>query len=66
MKITINQLINKWITEAHLNDQALGQKVRHWFWREGQTKEHWLFEDEEGDGWDDVSSVYDDGEDEIY
>ena len=50
MKITINQLINKWITETHLNDQALGQKVRHWFWREGQTKEHWLFEDEEGDG----------------
>jgi hypothetical protein len=69
MKININQLINKWIMEGKLNDQALGEKVRHWFWREGQSKEHWLYDDDEemsGYGYDDASRSYDDGEDEIY
>lgn len=69
MKYTLLQKVTKWITEEHLNDGELGTKVRHWFWREGQTKEHWLFEDEEemsGYGYDDASRVYDDGDDEIY
>ena len=70
MKYTINQLINKWITESHLNDRELGEKVKHWFWREGKTTEHWLYEGDEemsGYGYDDASRVYDDdGGDEIY
>ena len=69
MKNTIDKLINKWIMEGKLNDQALGEKVRHWFWREGKTTEHWLYEDEgdmSGYGYDDASRGYDDGEDEIY
>lgn len=70
MKYTLLQQVNKWITESHLNDQALGEKVRHWFWREGKTTEHWLYEGDEemsGYGYDDASRVYDDGgEDEIY
>ena len=71
MKYTLLQQVNKWITESHLNDQALGEKVRHWFWREGKTTEHWLYEDGEeemsGYGYDDASRGFDDdGGDEIY
>ena len=70
MKDTLIQMVNKWITESHLNDQALGEKVRHWFWREGKTTEYWLYEDEEemsGYGYDDASRGFDDdGGDEIY
>jgi len=69
MNDKLRTMISKWITEEHLNDQALGEKVRHWFWREGKTTEHWLYDDEEemsGYGYDDASRGYDDGEDEIY
>ena len=69
MKYTLMQMVNKWITEEHLNDHQLGTKVKHWFWRNGKTTEHWLYDDEEemsGYGYDDASRSYDDGGDEIY
>ena len=70
MKYTLMQMVNKWITEEHLNDSQLGTKVKHWFWRNGKTTEHWLYDDGEeemsGYGYDDASRSYDDGEDEIY
>ena len=69
MKYTLLQMVNKWITEEHLNDTQLGTKVKHWFWRNEKTTEHWLFEDDEGwsgYGYDDASRSTDDGGDEIY
>ena len=61
MKHTLIQMINKWVTEEHLNDQALGEKVRHWFWRNEKTTEHWLNEGEmSGYGYDDASSYSED------
>lgn len=70
MKPTVEHLISKWILEDHLNDQALGHKVRTHYWRDLHPTEHWVWEDEReglsGYGYDDASRVYEDGEDEIY
>ena len=65
----INTLISKWILEDHLNDQALGHKVRTHYWRELHPREHWVWEDdvEEMGGYEYGGAFQDDdGEDEIY
>ena len=65
----INVLLDKWLKSDKLNDQELGGKVRKWFYKNENRIEHWMI-DEGNVPWDsdDVgeSSVYDDGEDEIY
>ena len=65
----INVLLDKWLKSDKLNDQELGGKVRKWFYKNENRIEHWMI-DEGNVPWDsddvDRSSVYDDGEDEIY
>lgn len=66
----INTLISKWVLEDKMNDQALGQQVRKYYWREIHSYEHWLNEESEISekafwGYGDDSRV-DDGGDEIY
>ena len=65
----INVLLDKWLKSDKLNDQELGGKVRKWFYKNENRIEHWMI-DEGNVPWDsddvDGSSVYDDGEDEIY
>ena len=65
----INVLLDKWLKVDKLNDQEVGSKVRKWYWKNENRVEHWMI-DEGNVPWDsddvDRSSVYDDGEDEIY
>ena len=65
----INVLLDQWLKSDILNDQELGGKVRKWFYKNENRIEHWMI-DEGNVPWDsddvDGSSVYDDGEDEIY
>ena len=65
----INVLLDKWLKSDKLNDQELGGKVRKWYYKNENRVEHWMI-DEGNVPWDSDdgggSSVYDDGEDEIY
>jgi len=65
----LKSLITKWVLEDKMNDQALGQQVRKYYWREIHSYEHWLNEEDGVSekafwGYDDDSR--DDGGDEIY
>ena len=64
----INVLLEEWIKTDHLNDQALGNEVRKWYWKNEHRTEHWMI-DEGNVPWDSDSvggdsSVGD--EDDIY
>ena len=61
----LKTLISKWVVEDKMNDQALGQEVRKFYWKEIHSYENWLHEDiEEDTVWG--SNYSDDGGDEIY
>lgn len=65
----INTLISKWILEDHLNDQALGNKIRKHYWLNLHPREHWVWEDDveemSGYGYDDASRGHNDDDDDI-
>ena len=69
----INVLLDKWLKVDKLDNNALGDKVRKWYYKNENRVEHWMI-DEGNVPWDSDardlfeggSSVYDDGEDEIY
>ena len=72
----LRTMISKWVIEEKLNDMQIGSKIRHLYWKEIHSYEHWMDEGEmSGYGYDDASSglssqelddLYGDGEDEIY
>ena len=69
----INVLLDKWLKVDKLDNNALGDKVRKWYYKNENRVEHWMI-DEGNVPWDSDArdlfeggaSVYDDGEDEIY
>ena len=65
----INVLLDKWLKSDKLYDQELGGKVRKWYYKNENRVEYWMI-DEGNVPWDsddgNESSVYDDGDDEIY
>lgn len=65
----LKSLITKWVLEDKMNDQALGQQVRKYYWREIHSYEHWLNEEDgvsEKAFWGYGDDSRDDGGDEIY
>lgn len=65
----LRTMISKWVVESKLNDMEIGSQIRKYYWREIHSYEHWMNDSEYEEGGDLMmggSSIYDDGEDEIY
>jgi len=64
----LRTMISKWVVESKLNDMEIGSQIRKYYWREIHSYEHWMNDsyEEGGDLMMGNSSIYDDGEDEIY
>ena len=64
----LRTMISKWVVESKLNDMEIGSMIRKYYWKEIHSYEHWMNDDYEegGDLMMGNSSIYDDGEDEIY
>ena len=64
----LKTMISKWVVESKLNDMEIGSMIRKYYWREIHSYEHWMNDEYEegGDLMIGNSSIYDDGEDEIY
>jgi len=64
----LRTMISKWVVESKMNDMEIGSMIRRYYWREIHSYEHWMNDEYEegGDMMAGNSSIYDDGEDEIY